>query len=404
MRKPDSDNDGARTMVPGTSTTTAAGAQEAAIGSQSGPGNEVEMLQRFNSVSSTHGDGSEQRYHSVSSMQSYETQEPSSPAALPSSPDDDGGIYLLSSHTAGARLQTTHDPDASDAVGASEPAVAPFELEAVALSEADEASCNVDVQVQEFIDLVKRARSNDDLSKFKGEAEAFHEMLDAEMSALATESTARVDELHALVDELQISTRDTESLIGTKDGVGGQPTGSYRKVKDQSNDIYSLKERHAKKISEQEDRIKKTENSIAQKLQDLERRTGKAAPAAADNSGGLRRLYQKLDESLFGVRNDMNKLKDIQSAVESLHKGVYTVVKDEMCIPTIFSFLEAMLLVSMHGYSFVKHALWLSRSLRKKGLGGNVVFGFVVLGVLYFLKVALVAILDLIRSGIVACF
>ena len=67
-------------------------------------------------------------------------------------------------------------------------------------------------------------------------------------SALATESTARVDELHALVDELQISTRDTESLIGTKDGVGGQPTGSYRKVKDQSNDIYSLKERHAKKV------------------------------------------------------------------------------------------------------------------------------------------------------------
>jgi len=27
------------------------------------------------------------------------------------------------------------------------------------------------------------------------------------------------------------------------------------------------------------------------------------------------------------------QLKDIQSAVESLHKGVYTVVKDEMCIP-----------------------------------------------------------------------
>ena len=56
--------------------------------------------------------------------------------------------------------------------------------------------------------------------------------------------------------------------------------------------------------------------SIAQKLQDLERRTGKAAPAAADNSGGLRRLYQKLDESLFGVRNDMNKVRVVCGCVQ----------------------------------------------------------------------------------------
>jgi len=363
-------------------------------------------MQRFYSVSSTseqaqvHANGSEHGNHSVSSLQSYETQEPLSPASATfASTDDDAVVFMPSySPVSSATFQTIHGGDASDAAVVASEVAAPFKLEAIELSEAEEVGCDVDLQVQAFIDLVKRPRSNEDLSKFMGEAEAFHEILDAEMSALAAQSTTRIDELQSLIDALHSSTQDTKSLIGTPEGVGGKPTGSYRKIEDKTNDVNSLKERHVKKILDQKDMIEKTENSIAQKLQDLERKTGRAAQGTAKSTGALPRLYKMLDSSLFVVNNDMNKLKDIQAAVESLHKGVYTVVKDDMCIPTMFSFLEATLLISMHFYSCGKHVLWLSRSLREKGLGGNVFFGLVVFGVLYLLKVALVVVLDWIQK------